>query len=102
VADSAPGCKPSKEPKAPMDFTATAEGSNNIKLSYGNGATSICTQFYSIDAYELKTGEMIADIQTVYNAYTLTGLRQGIEYVFTVSAVNSAGDSVPDTAYCSI
>jgi hypothetical protein len=102
VADSAPGCQPNKEPKAPVDFTATADSSNSIKLTYGNADTSICMQFYSIDAYELKTGDRIAEIQTVYNAYTLTGLRQGVEYVFTVSAVNSAGDSVPDTAYCSI
>jgi hypothetical protein len=102
VADAMPGCKHSQEPKAPLDFTATADGSSSIKLTYGNGDTSICTQFYLIDAYELKTGERVADIETVYNAYTLTGLRQGVEYVFTVSAVNSAGDSVPDTAYCTI
>jgi hypothetical protein len=103
VAGSASGCNHSREPRAPLDFTATADGSSSsIKLTYGNGDTSICTQFYSIDAYELKTGDRVAEIDTVYNAYTLTGLRQGVEYVFTVSAVNSVGDSVPDTAYCTL
>lgn len=102
VADSNPGCRHSQEPKAPVDFTATADGGSSIKLTYGNGDRSICTQHYSIDAYELKTGERVAEIETVYNAYTLTGLHRGVEYVFTVSAVNPAGDSVPDTAYCTI
>ncbi|WIA31565.1 hypothetical protein OEZ86_002454 [Tetradesmus obliquus] len=79
-----------------------ADGGSSIKLTYGNGDRSICTQHFSIDAYELKTGERVAEIETVYNAYTLTGLHRGVEYVFTVSAVNPAGDSVPDTAYCTI
>ncbi|WIA11479.1 hypothetical protein OEZ85_011593 [Tetradesmus obliquus] len=79
----------------------SSEATDKMSLSWQNGDPGICTQAYKIDAYQLKTGDRVIGTETGFSSYTLTKLVPGVEYAFTVAAVNSKGDSIPATAMSS-
>jgi hypothetical protein len=56
---------------------------------------------FKIDGYVLKTGDPVISTQTGSTSYTLTQLQPGVEYAFTIAAVNSKGNSTPATAMAS-
>uniref|UniRef100_A0A383V726 Fibronectin type-III domain-containing protein n=1 Tax=Tetradesmus obliquus TaxID=3088 RepID=A0A383V726_TETOB len=94
-------CRSDVEPAPPQSFTAVPLGKDKMSLSWQNGDPGICTQAYKIDAYQLKTGDRVIGTETGFSSYTLTKLVPGVEYAFTVAAVNSKGDSIPATAMSS-
>ncbi|WIA31564.1 hypothetical protein OEZ86_002453 [Tetradesmus obliquus] len=94
-------CRADVEPAAPQGFVATPDGTGRITLSWGNKDASICTDSFKIDGYVLKTGDPVISTQTGSTSYTLTQLQPGVEYAFTIAAVNSKGNSTPATAMAS-
>jgi hypothetical protein len=50
---------------------------------------------------DLLFPDLLQRVSTGFNSYTLTKLVPGVEYAFTVAAVNSKGDSIPATAMSS-
>jgi hypothetical protein len=61
----------------------------------------MCADSFKIDGYVLKTGDAIISTQTGSTSYTLTQLQPGVEYAFTIAAVNGKGNSIPATAMAS-
>ncbi|KAF6264924.1 fibronectin type III [Scenedesmus sp. NREL 46B-D3] len=100
-ATSTADCRADVEPAPPQSFTARPLGKDRINLSWQNGDPGICTVSYKIDAYQLKSGDRVIATETGMNSYTLTKLAPGVEYAFTVAAVNGKGDSIPATAMSS-
>ena len=74
-------------PSAPQNLAATAQSSSSIALTWTavNGATS-----YNV--YRNSSVNPIATV-TTGTSYTDTNLTPAMEYVYTVKAVNSAGES---------
>lgn len=56
---------------------------------------------YKIDGYVLKSGDPVISTQTGSTSYMLTKLQPGVEYAFTIAAVNGKGTSTPATAMAS-
>jgi predicted Rdx family selenoprotein len=84
-------------PAAPINLTATASGTDKIILSWFNGNDSICVDSYSAKGVETLSNKGVLTISTIVNNATAVSLTPGVNYTFTVTAVNKKGTSSPAT-----
>jgi Fibronectin type III domain len=85
-----------------VSFTATPRGNDRIELNWAPAADGICTDRVRIDGYALKSGDRVLETTTNGTSYTAKSLQKGVEYAFTVTAINAKGDSDPATAMATI
>jgi len=84
-------------PAAPINLTATASGTDKIILSWFNGNDSICVDSYSAKGVETLSNKGVLTISTIVNHATAVSLTPGVNYTFTITAVNKIGTSLPTT-----